>query len=79
MYGAMLTAWAAAGVAGPLLVASLKDNYPDRAVIYCFLIGRAVSGDRFRVLRSWSRNEKCTPGKPALDDLGIPAAYLQRP
>jgi OFA family oxalate/formate antiporter-like MFS transporter len=77
MYGAMLTAWSAAGVAGPLLVASLKDNYPDRAVIYCFLMGVLFLGSGF-VFSFLLTNEKCTPGKPALDDLGIPAAYLQR-
>jgi OFA family oxalate/formate antiporter-like MFS transporter len=77
MYGAMLTAWSAAGVAGPLLVASLKDNYPDRAVIYCFLVGVLFLGCGF-VFSFLVTNEKCTPGKPALDDLGIPAAYLQR-
>src|SRR5262245_24886489 len=77
MYGAMLTAWAAAGVAGPLLVASMKDNYPDRAVIYCFLIGVLFLGTGF-TFSFLVTNEKCTPGKPALDDLGIPAAYLQR-
>lgn len=77
MYGAMLTAWSAAGVAGPLLVASLKDNYPDRAVIYCFLMGVLFLGGGF-VFSFLLTNEKCTPGKPALDDLGIPAVYLQR-
>ena len=39
IYGAILTAWAAAGIAGPLYVGHLKDVYPDRAVMYCFLIG----------------------------------------
>ena len=39
VYGAILTAWAAAGIFGPLYVGHLKDQYPDRAVIYCFLIG----------------------------------------
>ena len=39
MYGAILTAWAAAGIIGPLYVGYLKDQYPDRAVTYCFLIG----------------------------------------
>ncbi|MCI5144972.1 MAG: MFS transporter [Candidatus Electrothrix sp. AR3] len=39
LYGAILTAWAAAGIVGPLYVGRLKDNYPDRAVIYCVLIG----------------------------------------
>jgi OFA family oxalate/formate antiporter-like MFS transporter len=75
MYGAMLTAWAAAGVAGPLLVASMKDNYPDRAVIYCFLIGVLFLGCGF-VFSFLLTNERHVPGKPALDDLGIPAAYL---
>jgi OFA family oxalate/formate antiporter-like MFS transporter len=77
MYGAMLTAWSAAGVAGPLLVASLKDNYPDRAVIYCFLVGVVFLGSGF-VFSFLLANERYTPGKPALDDLGIPAAYLPR-
>jgi OFA family oxalate/formate antiporter-like MFS transporter len=77
MYGAMLTAWAAAGLAGPLLVASLKDNYPDRAVIYCFLIGVLFLGSGF-VFSFLVTNDKCTPGKPALDDLGIPDVYLRR-
>ncbi len=44
IYGAMLTAWAAAGIFGPLYVGSLKDRYPDRAVIYCFLIGILILG-----------------------------------
>jgi len=77
MYGAMLTAWSAAGVAGPLLVASLKDNYPDRAVIYCFLMGVLFLGTGF-VFSFLLANERYVPGTPALDDLGIPAAYLQR-
>ena len=77
MYGAMLTAWSAAGVAGPLLVASMKDNYPDRAVIYCFLIGVLFLGSGF-VFSFLLANEPFTPGKPALDDLGIPVAYLRR-
>ena len=77
MYGTMLTAWSAAGVAGPLLVASLKDNYPDRAVIYCFLMGVLFLGSGF-VFSFLLTNERYVPGTPALDDLGIPDAYLQR-
>ena len=34
IYGAVLTAWAAAGIFGPLYVGYLKDQYPDRAVTY---------------------------------------------
>ena len=33
---------AAAGIFGPLYVGHLKDRYPDRAVIYCFLIGVVI-------------------------------------
>ncbi len=44
IYGAILTAWAAAGICGPLYVGYLKDEYPDRAVIYCFLIGIFMLG-----------------------------------
>ena len=39
IYGTMLTAWSAAGIFGPVYVGYLKDEYPDRAVTYCFLIG----------------------------------------
>lgn len=73
MYGAMLTAWAAAGVAGPLIVASFKDNYPDRAVIYCFLLGVMFLGSGF-IFSFLVTNEPCMPGKPALTDLGLPTA-----
>lgn len=72
MYGAMLTAWAAAGVAGPLMVASLKDNYPDRAVIYCFLFGVLFLGSGF-IFSFLVSNDKCQPGKPALNDIGLPS------
>lgn len=75
MYGFLLTAWAAAGVVGPLLVASVKDLYPDRAVIYCFLVGVLFLGAGF-IFSFLAINDRCSPGKPALDDLGIPPAYL---
>jgi len=44
VYGAILTAWAAAGLVSPLYVGYLKDVYPDRAVMYCFLIGVLMLG-----------------------------------
>jgi OFA family oxalate/formate antiporter-like MFS transporter len=47
VYGIILTAWSAAGILGPLMVASLKDNYPDRAVVYSFLLGILVLGIGF--------------------------------
>jgi OFA family oxalate/formate antiporter-like MFS transporter len=75
MYGAILTAWSAAGVVGPLILAWLKDNYPDRAVVYCFLMGVLFLGVGF-TFSFLVINERCRPGKPALDDLGLPPAYL---
>ncbi len=47
IYGTVLTAWAAAGIAGPMYVGYLKDTYPDRAVMYCFLIGILMLGAGF--------------------------------
>lgn len=47
LYGVILTAWSAAGVVGPLIVASLKDNYPDRAIIYSFLLDILALGIAF--------------------------------
>ena len=44
IYGTVLTAWAAAGIIGPMYVGYLKDTYPDRAVMYCFLIGILMLG-----------------------------------
>ncbi len=78
MYGALLTAWAAAGVVGPMLVASIKDFYPDRAVIYCFLIGVLFLGLGF-VFSFLATNERHVPGRPRLDDLGIAPEYLRPP
>ena len=39
IYGFILTAWAVAGILGPLYVGYLKDSYPNKVVIYCFLSG----------------------------------------
>ena len=39
VYGAVLTAWAAAGIVGPQIVAVLKDRVPDRASFFSFIIG----------------------------------------
>ena len=44
IYGTILTAWAAAGIFGPLYMGYLRDQYPDRFVIYCFLIGVLILG-----------------------------------
>jgi OFA family oxalate/formate antiporter-like MFS transporter len=47
LYGIILTAWSAAGILGPLMVAGLKDGYPDRAIVYSFLLGILVLGAGF--------------------------------
>ena len=39
VYGAILTAWSAAGIVGPQIVAILKDRVPDRASFLSFIVG----------------------------------------
>ena len=75
IYGTILTAWAAAGIAGPVYVGYLKDSYPDRAVMYCFLIGvfMLACGYVFSYLLNDSRLRL---GRPTLEgtlrEYGIP-------
>ena len=76
VYGAVLTAWAAAGIAGPMYVGYLKDVYPDRAVMYCFLIGILMLGGGY--LFSYLLNdERIRLTKPTMEstlrDFGIAA------
>ena len=75
VYGAVLTAWAAAGIAGPMYVGYLKDVYPDRAVMYCFLIGILMLGGGY--LFSYLLNdERIRLSKPTMEttlrEYGIP-------
>ncbi|MDD4727368.1 MAG: MFS transporter [Dysgonamonadaceae bacterium] len=42
LYGAALTAWGVGGIIGPQIVAFMKDNYPDDAGFYAFIIGSVV-------------------------------------
>ena len=74
VYGAILTAWAAAGIFGPLYVGHLKDNYPDRAVIYCFLIGILILGLGY-VCTYLLNDDRLRVGRPTLQstlqELGI--------
>ncbi|MEI8372785.1 MAG: OFA family MFS transporter [Planctomycetota bacterium] len=42
MYGAILTAWSAAGIVGPQLVALIKDHYATQLAQYAFLCNVAV-------------------------------------
>ena len=67
IYGAMLTAWAAAGIFGPLYVGYLKDQYPDRAVIYCFLIGILILGLGY-VFTYLLSDDRLRVGKPSVAD-----------
>ncbi|MYD97787.1 MAG: OFA family MFS transporter [Gammaproteobacteria bacterium] len=67
IYGAMLTAWAAAGIFGPLYVGYLKDQYPDRAVIYCFLIGILILGLGY-VFTYLLSDDRLRVGKPTVAD-----------
>jgi MFS transporter, OFA family, oxalate/formate antiporter len=75
IYGAILTAWAAAGVFGPLYVGYLKDQYPDRAVIYCFLIGILILGLGY-VFSYLLNNDRIRLARPTLESTlhqyGIP-------
>ncbi len=65
IYGTILTAWAAAGIFGPLYVGYLKDSYPDRAIIYCFLIGVLMLGVGYAV--SYLLNdERIRLGRPTV-------------
>ena len=41
-YGSVLTAWSAAGIAGPQLVAFLKDNYAEHLAGCAFTINAGV-------------------------------------
>ena len=77
IYGAVLTAWAAAGIFGPLYVGYLKDVYPDRAIMYCFLIGILMLGAGY--LFSYLLNDRrIRLGRPTLESTlhqyGIAAA-----
>ena len=65
IYGAVPTAWAAAGIFGPLYIGHLKDPYSDRAVIYCFLIGVLILGLGY-VFSYLLNDDRVRPGRPTL-------------
>ena len=75
IYGTILTAWAAAGIAGPVYVGYLKDVYPDRAVLYCFLIGVMMLGAGY-VFSYLLTDSRIRLGRPTLEstlrEYGIP-------
>ncbi len=75
IYGTILTAWAAAGIAGPVYVGYLKDVYPDRAVMYCFLVGILMLGAGY-VFSYLLNDNRIRLGRPTLEgtlrEYGIP-------
>ncbi len=66
LYGFILTAWAMAGVLGPLYVGYLKDSYPNKVVIYCFLIGVLILSIGF-VFSMLLNNDRIRLAKPTMD------------
>ena len=75
IYGAVLTAWAAAGIVGPVYLGYLKDGYPDRAVMYCFLVGILMLGGGYLFSYLLGDN-RIRLGRPTLEgtlrEYGIP-------
>ncbi len=75
IYGAVLTAWAAAGLVGPVYLGYLKDVYPDRAVMYCFLVGILMLGGGYLFSYLLTDN-RIQMGRPSLEgtlrEYGIP-------
>lgn len=65
IYGTILTAWAVAGVCGPLYVGYLKDVYPDRAIMYCFLTGILMLGAGY-IFSYLLDDERMQLGRPTL-------------
>ena len=75
IYGAVLTAWAAAGIVGPVYLGYLKDVYPDRAVMYCFLVGILMLGGGY-LFSYLLTDDRLRVGRPTLEatlrEFGIP-------
>ena len=66
---------AAAGIVGPVYLGYLKDVYPDRAVMYCFLVGILMLGGGFLFCYLLTDN-RIRLGRPTLEgtlrEYGIP-------
>ena len=66
MYGAILTAWSAGGIAGAQVVALFKDSYPgepSKAAFYSFLIGAILLSVGFSISIFLGLMIKKTSGK----------------
>ncbi len=66
IYGAVLTAWAVAGIVGPVYLGYLKDVYPDRAVMYCFLVGILMLGGGY-LFSYLLTDSRIRMGRPTLE------------
>ncbi len=66
IYGAILTAWATAGIFGPIYVGHIKDRHPDRAILYCFLIGVLILGVGF-AFSCLLNDERVRLAKPTIE------------
>ena len=79
LYGYILTAWAVAGIFGPLYVGYLKDSYPNKVVIYCFLVGVLILSIGF-VFSMLLNNEHVRLRKPTMSstlfEFRIPAPKI---
>jgi OFA family oxalate/formate antiporter-like MFS transporter len=78
VYGVILTAWSAAGILGPMMVASLKDNYPDRAIVYSFLLGIFVLGVGF-VFSFLVNDDRFIPRRILLQVFAMAPPHVVRP
>ena len=78
VYGVLLTAWSAAGILGPMMVASLKDNYPDRAIVYSFLLGILVLGVGF-IFSFLINDDRFIPGRILVQSFGMAPRPNARP
>ena len=61
VYGFMLTAWSAAGVAGPQLVAFLKDHCGPAASTFAFLFAMGFVGAGFLLSLALARTTRRGP------------------
>ena len=42
VYGAVLTAWSAAGIVGPQIIAAIKDRAPESAAAWSFAVSTGI-------------------------------------
>jgi OFA family oxalate/formate antiporter-like MFS transporter len=67
VYGVILTAWSAAGIVGPQIVAALKDRFTDRAGVYSFGVSIAFLTVGLLLSFALSNRQTPAPARPAQD------------